>query len=229
LKIHEAAQGTQAWLEARAGIPTASEFDALITPLWKIRTGEGVTSYVARKLAEKWAGPLPSFGGSGAMSWAMEQGQILETEVIPWYEYETGHAIQRVGFITTDDDKAGCSPDGLIGEDGGIEIKAPQSPKHVEYILAGKLPPEYAAQVHGSMYVTGRAWWKFVSYRRHFPPLILTIERDEDVQELIGKALAAFHQRFEYGWGELIALNEGPPPKREPMTFAHEFRSEMPT
>ena len=111
MKIHEAAQGTQAWLEARAGIPTASEFDALITPLWKIRTGEGVTSYIARKLAEKWGGPLPSFGGSGQISWAMEQGQILETEVIPWYEYETGEQIQRVGFITTDDEKAGCSPD----------------------------------------------------------------------------------------------------------------------
>jgi len=230
MKIHEAPQGSQAWLEARAGIPTASEFDSLITPLWKIRTGEGPASYVARKLAEKWGGPLPSFGGTGATSWAMEQGQILESEVIPWYEYETGEHIQRVGFITTDDGMAGCSPDGLIGDDGGIEIKAPQSPKHVEYILAGQLPPDYAAQVYGSLYVTGRAWWKFVSYRRHFPPLILTIERDEGICSSIHEAIDRFYDKFNAGWQHLVDLNGGElPPKREPMTFAHEYRSEMPS
>lgn len=230
MKIHEAQQGSQAWIEARAGIPTASEFDSLITPLWKIRTGEGPAAYVARKLAEAWGGPLPVLGGFGG-SWQMEQGTLLESEVIPWYEYETGEQIQRVGFITTNDGRAGCSPDGLLGDDGGIEIKAPQSPKHVEYILAGKLPPDYAAQVYGSMYVTGRAWWKFVSYRRHFPPLVVTIERDEEICGKIQQAIAQFLERFDAGWARLLELNGGPPPKREPMTFAHEqqYRSEFPS
>jgi hypothetical protein len=222
MKIHEAAQGTQAWLEARAGIPTASEFDALITPLWKIKTGEGPALYLAKKLAENWGGPLPSFGGP--QPWQMEQGRILEEEAIPWYEFEFGEPIQKVGLITTDDGSVGCSPDGLLGEDGGIEIKCPYSQTHIKYLLEGILPGDYAAQVHGSLYVTGRKWWKFVSYRRGFPAFVLKVNRDIEIITQIGIGLEVFRKKFNAARAKLIELNGGEePPKRAPMIFAHEF------
>lgn len=160
----------------------------------------------------------------------MEQGRILEEEAIPWFEYEFGEQIERVGLIMTDDGTVGCSPDGLLGEDGGIEIKCPYSETHIKYLLDNKLPADYAAQVHGSLYVTGREWWKFVSYRRGFPAFVLKVNRDNAIIRQIDAALQAFQEKFNTAWATLIELNGGElPPKREPMVFAHEFRSEMAT
>lgn len=208
MKIHNCVQQSVEWMIARSGIVTASELDALITPLWKVRTGDGVLTYQAQKLAEQWiGGPLPSIQGV----FDMEQGKILEEEAIPFYTLETGEVVQQVGFITTDDDMAGCSPDGLIGDDCGIEIKCPNITNHLRYLLENELPKQYAAQVHGSMYVTGRPRWKFMSYRRNFPPLILTIERDEEIQEKIKEALDVFYEAFDGSMRKLIALNGGPP------------------
>jgi hypothetical protein len=127
----------------------------------------------------------------------MEQGSILEHEAIPWFEFAHDVAIDRVGFCTTDDGRAGCSPDGLIGEDGGIEMKCPLPHTHLKYLLAGTLPADYAAQVHGSMYVTGRKWWMFVSYSRKFPALVIRVERDEKIQEAIKTALDGFNALFD--------------------------------
>lgn len=201
--IHDVEQGSPEWFKVRAGIPTASEFDSIITPLWKARTGEGVNTYLSKKLAERWLGrPLMS-----ATAWPMEQGNILEDEAIPYYELMHDVEIQRVGFITTADGKAGCSPDGLIGEHGiGLEIKCPQPHTHVGYLTSGELPKEYAAQVHGGMYVTGASSWEFMSYCRGFPKLELTIKRDEAIIEAIHSAVTAFNERLEAGYELLTKL-----------------------
>ena len=200
-------QGTEEWMQARAGIPTASEFDSLVTPEMKIRTGETPKSYLNKKLAEAWlGGPLIGFS-----AFSTEQGQILEGEAKPWFELEYGETIQSVGFITTEDGRVGCSPDGLLGENSGIEIKCPEPQTHVGYLLKGELPKDYAAQVHGSLWVTGRTTWKFVSYRRHFPALVLTIVRDEEKMKVLGDALHAFLEQFREGWRKLCEINGGTP------------------
>lgn len=224
-------QGSVEWMMARAGIPTASEFDALITPKGARRTGEMPKTYVAKKVAEVWqGGPLPTFQGND-----MEQGQILESEAIPWYELEYG-TVTRVGFITTDDKRTGCSPDGLLGEDGGIEIKCPEAHTHVKYLINGVLPDDYFAQVHGCMYVTGRKWWRFLSYRRGFPAFRLTVERDEKIQEAIALALDMFHADFDLAMERITAINGGPPRRVlseiktiKPKEPKQPFVSEMPS
>ena len=82
MKIVDCIQGSEKWLLARAGIPTASEWDALITPEGKPRTGQGRETYLMQKVAEKVMGyPAQSYGGG-----AMEQGSILEGEALPWLE-----------------------------------------------------------------------------------------------------------------------------------------------
>lgn len=206
----EFAQNSVDWMIARSGVVTASELDSLISPLWKARTGDGVNTYLARKLAEQWlGGPLPSVRGV----FDMDQGKILEEEAKPFYTLTTGEEIQTVAFITDDAGRIGCSPDGLIGDDGGVEIKCPRVETHIGYLLDGELPKEYAAQVHGSMYVTGRPWWKFMSYRRNFPPLILTIERDEEIIGKIHDAVESFLERLEKSMNRLIELN-GDLPRR---------------
>lgn len=210
MKIIDVAQNSLEWLVARAGIPTASEFDNLVTPKFEKRKGQMPESYLARKLAEAWLhGPLP-----GYQTLDMEFGKILEEEARPWYEFTFNEPVQRVGLVTTDDGRIGCSPDGLIGEDGGIEIKCPEAHTHVRYLLDGEVPDHYLAQVHGSMFVTGRPYWKFLSYRRRFPPLVKVVERDDHIQAILEDVIGSFMERFDEAMARLVEMNGGKrPPK----------------
>lgn len=228
MKIIDVQQGSVEWGMARAGIPTASEFDNLVTPEFKVRTGEMPRTYLAKKLAEKWQGaPLVTNN-----TFDMDVGTILEGEAIPWFELETGLPVQRVGFITTDDGRIGCSPDGLVGlmlGDGGIEVKCPRIETHVKYLMSGDLPKEYAHQVHGSMFVTGCDSWRFLSYRRHLPPLLLNIKRDERIQESLRLALDMFLEQFDVEWMKLCDKNGGPPKRFTQPQPKPEFVSEFPS
>lgn len=200
-------QGSLEWLAARAGIPTASEFDNLVTPEFRTRTGEMVKSYLALKLAESWTGgPMP-----GHNSIDMEIGQILEKEAIPYFEMQTEFDVQRVGLITTDDGRIGCSPDGLIGDVSGLECKCPLPQTHVKYLTAGVVPKDYLPQVQGAMFVTGRSHWWFMSYCRRFPALIIRVDRCEMAQAALRDALDEFLARFDDGMKRLVELNGGPP------------------
>lgn len=208
MKIHEVEQGSEAWLRLRSGIPTASEFHNLVTPTWKIREGEGIATYLAKKLAEKWRGtPLPGWGGG-----PMEQGSIRESEAIPYFEIRTGRKIRRVGFITTDDGKAGCSPDGLFKNGDGIEVKCPEPHTQVRYLLDGVVPDQYQAQVQGSLFVTGAAAWTFLSYCPSFPPLIVEAKPIPKAFTAIEEALKRFCDQLEDGFQELKHLYGGTPP-----------------
>jgi hypothetical protein len=136
---------------------------------------------------------------------------VLEDEAIPWYELEFNKKINRVGFITRDDQLIGCSPDGLLEDGEGIEIKSPEAHTHVGYLLEGVLPTEYAVQVQSCMYVTDADSWNFISYRRGFPKLVLKVGRDEKAQSAIGEALEKFLADFENAKDQMIQLNGGPP------------------
>ena len=189
--LHPVTQGSEAWHVLRSGRPTASDFDQLVTPKWKVKTGEGPRTYLLTKLAECLTRWHPDVG-----SFAMEQGSLLEGEAIPFYEGTHDVKVQRVGFVTDDAMSFGCSPDGLIGEDGGIECKCPMPPKHLRYLLDGVLPEEYGPQVQGCMFVTGRPRWTFMSYCRKLPPLIVQVERDPVAQAAIGAALDGWLAQF---------------------------------
>lgn len=195
MKIHNVKQGSSDWLFLRAGKLTCSELDSLISPEWKVRTGQGPETYCIEKVTEKLIGQPLDLEQAG--TFAMNQGNLLEAEAIPWLSFTQNIKVDRVGFITTDDESMGCSPDGLIGEDGGLEVKCPLAQTHIRYLLDGQVPKQYLAQVHGSMYVTGRKWWLFMSYSRQFPKLIVRVERDEAIQAKIHEAVCAFNRSFD--------------------------------
>ncbi len=202
MKIHDCQQGTLEWTKLHFGIPTASGLDNLLTPEFELRKGEMPKTYVYKKVAEKLQGrPLIDLSASSFM---LEQGMIIEEEARPWYALEYDKKIKQVGFITTDDGRFGCSPDGLIdaydktdGYQCGLEIKSPAAHTHVKYLVNGALPKEYVAQVYGSMFVTGFKKWIFVSYRRGFPALVLEIQRDEKAMSAIARAIDSFHAEFD--------------------------------
>jgi len=209
MKIHDVEQGTPEWFALRAGIPTASEFANLVTPNWKIRTGEMVESYLSRKLAERWRrSPL-----AGWSSGPMEQGSLREDEAIPYFEVRTGKQVKRIGFVTTDDGRWGCSPDGLLADGTGIEVKCPEPQTQVKYLLSGEIPAQYAAQVQGSMLVTGAASWTFFSFCRGFPALMLTVERNASAIDALVKALESFCDHLDDAYSELVHLYGGEPDK----------------
>src|SRR5512147_2635140 len=113
MKIHNDPQGSLGWFTARLGIPTASSFHKIITP--KGKPSAQAEAYMCALLAERFTNqPCLSEPGS---PW-MERGAGMEDEARRWYELRRGLEVRRVGFCTLEDGSAGCSPDGLVGEDG---------------------------------------------------------------------------------------------------------------
>lgn len=205
MKIHDVEQGTLDWMNLHIGLVSASGLANLMTPGFETRKGEMPRTYLYRKAAEAWRNqPLIGF-----TTFATEQGMIVEEEARPFYELETGKTVKVVGFITNDDNTAGCSPDGVIvGEECGLEIKCPEAHTHVKYLLEGILPVDYVAQVFGSLYVTGYAKWVFMSYRRKFPPLILEITRDEAIMEKIDAVVRDFAKKLSHAKERLAYMEK---------------------
>lgn len=168
-------QQTPEWYEIRRGVLTASHFDEIITPK-TMKMSASVRKVACRVLAEWLSGTVEQPPSTRAMEW----GIIMEPEARSWYEFQTGASVRQVGFCFLDEQREiGCSPDGLIGDDGGLEIKCLQGAAHVEFLLTGEIPPEYVPQIQGSLWITGRKWWDYVSYHPNMPSKIVRVEPDE--------------------------------------------------
>jgi hypothetical protein len=204
MKIISCRQGTPEWLSIRLGKVTASEIDALVSPEGKIRTGQGPQTYLYKKLSEKLLGFAPDQGST----FAMNQGSLLENECLPWFEFEFNTPIQRVGFCTSDDGRIGFSPDGLIGGDSGIEAKCFQPPHSLQTLLDGVVPKENIVQIQMSLMISERKSWKFVSYSRQWPALVLTVERDEKIIAAIRSALDQFLERFDEAFARISKIRD---------------------
>ncbi len=221
MKLHtNIEQNSVDWEILRSGKITASEMDALISPLGEIRKGEGVQTYLNQKLCERWTGgPFSVLHGT----FDMMQGAIIEEKARPAFTIHTGLEVQKVAFIETSDGRSGCSPDGIVGTESGVEIKSPRMDTHIGYLLAGKLPKQYVAQVQGCLFVTGFDRWHFFSYRNGFPPLHVVVERDEKFQEALTEAVENFIERLDNAMLRLVELNGGPNrkaiPRPEPKSY----------
>jgi len=173
----DAPQRSEAWFDGRRGLPTCSRFDKIMTSVTGARSKS--QDVLINELIAESVMP-PSQGLIRPTSADMEYGIIMEAEARCAYELEYAtQAVTEVGFILHDSGLYGGSPDALVGDTGGVEIKVPKGETHVGYTRAGVLPPEYRLQVHGYLAVTGRAWWDFFSYSRYFPAFLVRVNRDE--------------------------------------------------
>jgi len=199
--VRDIEQGTDEWRALRLGIATASRFDSIITPA-KGELSKQADGY-ARELLAEW---LSGQAAETYQSAWMARGNDMEPEARDYYAFERETVVERVGFVYADDSRMyGCSPDGLIGDDGLLEMKNPKPSTHIGYLLNGGLPLDYRPQVQGSLLVTGRAWCDFLSYCPGLPPLLLRVTRDEDYIGKMRAALAAFVQSIHEGRQALIA------------------------
>ena len=126
----------------------------------------------------------------------MRNGSAMEPTARRYYEFDNDCEVKECGFITTDDGRFGYSPDGLVGDDGLIELKSPKHHTHVAWLRAGIVPPEHLAQCHGGLLVTGRAYIDFMSYAEGLPPLLVRVEPDEKT-EALRVALERFWDEYQ--------------------------------
>lgn len=195
MKAYNFEQYSPEWWQARIGLPTASSASKIITPTGKYSAS--AKGLINELIAETIIGgpeeePYENF-------W-MRRGKEMESEARAKFEFDHDAEITPVGFITDDDDTMGCSPDGLIGEDCGWEVKCPKGSTHVAYVLDGGLPNEYKQQVHMSMAISGlRKWW-FMSYHPNMEPLYVLVEWDEytdKVAAALEKFMGEYNEAFE--------------------------------
>ena len=177
-KLVECEQGTPEWLMARLGLVTASNF--------KFATSGGVGgadsktkfSYLCALLSERTTGNLVKRYRNAAMEW----GTKNEPAARSMYEFETGSEVDQVGFIKNGE-HAGCSPDGLVGDDGMIQIKCQESQNHIANVLKQTCPTVHLKQIQGEMWCCGRLWSDFVSFDPRNPYkdiFIVRVHRDEE-------------------------------------------------
>lgn len=180
-------QGSAEWHKFRIGIPTASNFDKIITT-------KGEPSKQAQKYMYQLAGERVSgIREEAYQNGNMERGIQMEKEAIEFYELVTGTKVEACGIGFCDEMKLfAASPDGLVGEDGCIEIKCPIMSTHVGYLLENKLPMDYFQQVQGQLLVTGRKWVDFISYYPALKPLIVRVERNHVFIESLRSELQKF-------------------------------------
>jgi hypothetical protein len=173
-------QGTADWLLERLGHASASRFADILAVSTKGVPLKGREDYLMQLVTERLYGRPTESASSQAMQWGRESEPLARAA----YEVETGVIVTESDFVKHPTiPYVGCSPDGLIGEDGGYESKCPANSSIHMATWRDGMPKAHTAQVQGCMWVTGRQWWDFISYDPRATPefrlYIQRIKRDE--------------------------------------------------
>jgi hypothetical protein len=156
-------QGTDDWKLVRRGIPTASNFDKILTST-TLKKSSSRDNYLNQLAAES-VGLYNDWTGNQHT----ERGVALEPDAVFWYEISNDLTTEPTGFVWKDERRlVGGSPDRLVGSDGGLEIKCKNAAAHIAQLRSGKIPSENLGQVYGYLWITGREWWDFVSFHPDF-------------------------------------------------------------
>ena len=207
MKIVKCDQGSEQWLVARRGIPTASEFHNIVTPA-KLEPSKAADKYLARCLVETFFPPPPGVEGDAPTSGLMHRGTVMEDEARRTYAFEFDGDVQTVGFCLRDDGRAGASPDALIDDDGLLEIKCKGAEAHMLALLdngAGALA-DHRLQVQGELWVTGRAWAALYLFHPDLPTIRHVVRPDPAVLAAFDEHIPAFCDRLDAAKARLLDL-----------------------
>lgn len=180
-------QGTEEWHALRLGRATASRFKDVMAV---IKSGESAQrrNYRSELIVERLTGARNDTFTSSAMQWGVDNEPLARLK----YSLKTGNSAEECGFFAHDELMAGASPDGLIGDDGLLEIKCPNTATHIETLTSRRVPYLYYWQVMGQLWITGRQWCDFVSFDPRLPQnaafFTTRVERDDvKIAELTGQ------------------------------------------
>jgi putative phage-type endonuclease len=185
-------QGTEEWFTIRIGKVTASRVADVIA---KTKTGYSASrdNYMAQLICER----LTGLKGESFTNAAMQHGTDTEPLARAAYEALKDVLVDEVGFVPhTTIQMAGASPDGLVGEDGLLEIKCPNTATHIETLISKVVPGKYNTQMQFQMACTGRKWCDFVSFDNRLPEelqlFVSRVPRDEVFIRLIESEIVQF-------------------------------------
>lgn len=194
IKIHKTLeQGTDEWLQTRCGLLTASEMKNVITPKLKVANNDKTRSHLYEILAQRITNYIePMYIGDD-----MLRGHVDEILARDLYR-ERIAPVTEVGFITNDKwgFKIGYSPDGLVGDDGLIEIKSRRQKFQIQTIIDGTMPDDYLMQCQTALLVTERKWIDYISYSGGLHMPVIRIYPDPVIQEAITEAAIAFEAKL---------------------------------
>jgi putative phage-type endonuclease len=189
--MNDIVQGSPAWFAMRYGNASASRIADIIA---KTKSGYSASreNYLTELVLERFGIPQDSFTSA-----AMEWGTATEPLARMAYEAATGDFVKEVGYILHSTiEHSGASPDGLVGDDGLLEIKCPISKTHFEYLLAGEVPSKYKPQMAWQMACTGRKWCDFVSFDPRVPERLqyfqVRYHRDNEYIEMLETEVKQF-------------------------------------
>ncbi|MBB5074080.1 exodeoxyribonuclease (lambda-induced) [Bartonella callosciuri] len=194
-------QRTAEWFQARLGKITASNIYNIISKTTKGTPTSKYEEYKIKLITERLTGEISPSYETEDMRWGIEH----EKDALQEYSFIYNADIIKCGFIQHPTmEMAGASPDGLIGEDGLIEVKCPRSVNHMRFFLDDKIKPEYLAQMQFQMACTGRKWCDFVSYDPRFTDQsfhlrmkVKRVHRDEKQITCINEAVETFLEKIE--------------------------------
>ena len=185
-------QRTEEWFAQRLGKVTASRVADVIA---KTKTGASASrdNYATQLILERLTNKQAEFYSNAAMQWGTETEPMARQA----YELKRGVFVDEVGFIDHPTiEMSGASPDGLVGKNGLVEIKCPESKTHMEYLLSGKAPAKYIPQMMWQMACTGREWCDFVSFDPRFPKnlqiLVVKVEYDPTYVKMLELEITQF-------------------------------------
>ena len=220
----ELIQGSDEWLDARAGLVTASTVGKLLTSTGKVANNDTARSLTDTLVAERLTGRVEYVHPTRDM----ERGTILEDTSRELYAELTGTDVDQIGFarIDTDTYSLGASPDGLCGPDGGWESKSPKPKTHIRTVLEDRVPPVYMPQVQACLLVFQRDWWDFTSYVPGLPLFVKRVYPDQEWRASIIAAVEKFEatareqvERFAENTSGLPATPYWDPFEEEEITF----------
>lgn len=185
-------QGSDEWFKVRLGKVTASRVADVIA---RTKSGPAASraNYAAQLVTERLTGVPTETFTNAAMQW----GTDMEPEARSTYEFYQAVQVDQIGFVPHPDiGDAGASPDGLVGDDGLVEIKCPSTATHIETLLGRTVPAKYVTQMMWQMACTGRKWTDFVSYDPRMPESMrffcVRVERDDETIHGLEKEVVAF-------------------------------------
>jgi putative phage-type endonuclease len=202
----EIIQGSDEWKALRLGKVTASRVSDVVA---RTKTGyvAGRANYMAQLIAERLTGTV----AEAYTNAAMQHGTECEPEARAAFEFYQGVTVKEVAFVPHPKiDQAGCSPDGLVGDDGLVEIKCPNTATHLDTLLGQAVPSKYEVQMQFQMACTGRQYCDFVSYDPRMPEnmrlFIKRLPRDDKRIAELESEIAAFLLEMAMKLSELNSI-----------------------
>lgn len=191
-------QRSDEWFEIRKGKVTASRIGDILNQLRNGNWAASRKNYAAQLVTERLDGKLPEPFTNEAIQWGIDQ----EPFACEAYTLKTGNEVQEIHFIDHPTIPfAGASPDGLVDEDGLLEVKCPTTATHIETLLADEIPEKHKYQMLWQMACTGRQWCDFISYDSRLPKemqlFIRRLPRDEKEIERIENEVRIFQGEVE--------------------------------